>query len=192
MQNLKSFKLVKPKTKLLKLSESDGQNVLYLQSEDGLDWYECQSLYRDDTVKIMYDKENIIRSVVDRPVPERGNTYSVSMFFPIDMSVAEVELSTYPSELTLDGSWKFVDGDVYQDELIVNERIYKENSKKINELVREAQSAILNLQTAIEIDISSDGDGEKLIEWRRYLCELNKITATDLRQSPLNTPLRPA
>lgn len=38
MQNLKSFKLVKPKTKLLKLSESDGQNVLYLQSEDGLDW----------------------------------------------------------------------------------------------------------------------------------------------------------
>ncbi|HGC1897016.1 tail fiber assembly protein [Escherichia coli] len=131
MQNLKSFKLVKPKTKLLKLSESDGQNVLYLQSEDGLDWYECQSLYRDDTVKIMYDKENIIRSVVDRPVPERGNTYSVSMFFPIDMSVTEVELSTYPSELTLDGSWKFVDGDVYQDELIVNERIYKENSKKL-------------------------------------------------------------
>ncbi|EFK3241256.1 tail fiber assembly protein [Escherichia coli] len=172
MQNLKSFKLVKPKTKLLKLSESDGQNILYLQSEDGMDWYECQSLYRDDTVKIMYDKENIIRSVVDRPVPERGNTY--------------------PAELTLDGSWKFVDGDVYQDEQIVNERIYKENSKKINELVREAQSAILNLQTAIEIDMSSDGDEEKLIEWRRYLCELNKITATDLSQSPLNTPLRPA
>ncbi|HFS4715450.1 tail fiber assembly protein [Escherichia coli] len=192
MQNLKSFKLVKPKTKLLKLSESDGQNILYLQSEDGMDWYECQSLYRDDTVKIMYDKENIIRSVVDRPVPERGNTYSVSMFFPIDMSVAEVELSTYPAELTLDGSWKFVDGDVYQDEQIVNERIYKENSKKINKLVREAQSAILNLQTAIEIDMSSDGDEEKLIEWRRYLCELNKITATDLSQSPLNTPLRPA
>lgn len=72
----------------------------YLISEDGQDWYECQKLFADNTYKIMYDSDNIIRSV----------TTDVSSLFPLNMSVAEVE--TLPEGCDITGRWKYDNGEV--------------------------------------------------------------------------------
>ncbi|OAT26730.1 phage tail fiber protein [Buttiauxella ferragutiae ATCC 51602] len=91
MQNIKGFKPSRGTAKSLANFGEAMTTIQFLESEGGLDWYECQALFADDTIKIMYDQNGVIVSVVDAPVPERGNTYAVSMFFPLNMSVAEVE-----------------------------------------------------------------------------------------------------
>ncbi|MBM2962430.1 tail fiber assembly protein, partial [Escherichia coli] len=37
--------------------------VVWLYSEDGKNWYEEQKNFQDDTIKLAYDKDNIIRYV---------------------------------------------------------------------------------------------------------------------------------
>lgn len=76
------------------------EGAAYLISEDGQDWYECQKLFADNTYKIMYDSDNIIRSV----------TTDVSTLFPLNMSVAEVE--TVPEGCDITGRWKYDNGEV--------------------------------------------------------------------------------
>lgn len=82
MQNIKNFTEYKPLQQQvdegLKVS---GRRYRYLRSEDGQDWYECQKLFSDTTVKLMYDGDSVIKSVVNEPISQRGYTYAVSMFF---------------------------------------------------------------------------------------------------------------
>lgn len=91
MQNIKNFKAVLPSVVDAKKFGESVNSIQFLLSEDGLDWYECQALFADDTIKIMYDQNGVIVSVVDKPVPSRGNTLAVSMFNPSGRSVAEVK-----------------------------------------------------------------------------------------------------
>ncbi|TDN51122.1 hypothetical protein EC843_104133 [Buttiauxella sp. JUb87] len=91
MQNIKNFKSTLPFAVDAKKFGENVNSIPFLISEDGQDWYECQELFADDTIKIMYDKNGVIVSVVDAPVPQRGNIFAVSMFNPLGKSVAEVE-----------------------------------------------------------------------------------------------------
>ncbi|EEQ4922746.1 phage tail protein, partial [Escherichia coli] len=45
---IKSFKLYTPE-------KSDVPGAMYLKSVDGRDWYESQSLFAADTLKLVYD-----------------------------------------------------------------------------------------------------------------------------------------
>ncbi|AYN26406.1 hypothetical protein D8682_04965 [Buttiauxella sp. 3AFRM03] len=91
MQNIKNFKAVLPSVADAKKFGERVNSIQFFLSEDGRDWYECQALFADDTIKIMYDQNGVIVAVVDKPVPSRGNTLAVSMFNPSGRSVAEVE-----------------------------------------------------------------------------------------------------
>lgn len=74
--DIKNFKAYEPSDKI--------KGVLYLKSEDGKDWYDCQKGFKDDTIKIMYDIEGRIISI---------NT-DITTFFPIDSSMAELPKDT--------------------------------------------------------------------------------------------------
>ena len=74
--DVKNFKAYEPSEKI--------NGVLYLKSEDGKDWYACQKEFKDDTTKIMYDREGRIISI---------NT-DITTFFPIDSSIAELPKDT--------------------------------------------------------------------------------------------------
>lgn len=90
-QNIKNFRLIDAPVNRDKTQAEINIGAYFLESDDGQDWYECQSLFSDDTAKIMYDHEGVIWGVVNKPVPQRGNTYSVSMLWPVNMSVAEID-----------------------------------------------------------------------------------------------------
>lgn len=105
MQNIKNFKPATPAPELVAYMPNLASSP-QLESEDGQDWYACQSRFADDTIKIMYDAGGVIRSVVDMPVPERGNVYAVSMLYPIGCSVAEIAQENWPDGV-VSGKWIF-------------------------------------------------------------------------------------
>ncbi|HGF8674959.1 TPA: tail fiber assembly protein, partial [Salmonella enterica subsp. enterica] len=111
-QNIKNFRLIDAPVNRDKTQSEINIGAYFLESEDGQDWYECQSLFSDDTAKIMYDHEWVIWGVVNKPVPQRGNTYAVSMLWPVNMSVAEIDAADCPDDCRGDGSWLYRDGKV--------------------------------------------------------------------------------
>ncbi|MBJ3143640.1 tail fiber assembly protein, partial [Salmonella enterica subsp. enterica serovar Derby] len=113
-QNIKNFRLTDAPVNRGKTQAEINIGAYFLESEDGQDWYECQSLFSDDTAKIMYDHEGVIWGVVNKPVPQRGNTYAVSMLWPVNMSVAEIDAADCPDDCRGDGTWLYQDGKVVQ------------------------------------------------------------------------------
>ena len=58
--------------------------VLYLKSEDEKDWYEIQSQFSKDTLKVMFDDNGLVISC----------SRDVSLLFPVNYGVLEVESET--------------------------------------------------------------------------------------------------
>lgn len=136
----------------------DGTVPIFLQSEDGRDWFECHELFSDETVKIMYDSKGIICSVVDERVPERGNIYAVSMFYPENMSVAEVALCDYPEGVNIDGPWMYSEGKIVPVPVDVVSEAEKEKAQRLS----EAEVAIAPLQRAVKYGIATDEEKNRL------------------------------
>lgn len=186
MQVIKNIKAVVPTSEQLEaFANSDGVVPVFFQSEDKLDWYECHGLFSDETVKIMYDSDGIIRSVVDKPIPERGNIYAVSMFYPDGMSVAEVALNEYPEGVTIDGTWMF-DG----EKVIPVPIDYVSLAEKHkNLLLTEAETAIAPLQRAVKLGIATEGETMLLERWEVYSVMLSRV---DTSLAPdIEWPLNP-
>ena len=79
-------------------TKEDGlASVLYLKSEDGLDWYENQKLFTKQYKILVDQNSNII-----------AHTTDISGLWPINCSVYETD--TIPSDIDKN-SYKFVDGD---------------------------------------------------------------------------------
>ncbi|MED8995993.1 tail assembly chaperone, partial [Escherichia coli] len=74
MQELKNFTVYTPENPPVLWAA-------YLISEDGQDWYDCQKQFAEDTCKIGYDNDGIVRTI----------STDVSTLFPLNLSVAEVE-----------------------------------------------------------------------------------------------------
>nr|DAN92998.1 MAG TPA: tail fiber assembly protein [Caudoviricetes sp.] len=76
MLYINKFKLYEPSNAI------DG--VLYLKSEDEKDWYEIQSQFSKDTLKVVFDDSGLIISC----------SRDASLLFPVDCGVLEVESET--------------------------------------------------------------------------------------------------
>lgn len=175
MQNIKNFKVVKPTPKQLELyTAMDGTIPIFLQSEDGSDWFECHELFSDETVKIMYDSNGVICSVVDKRVPERGNIYAVSMFYPENMSVAEVVLSNYPEGVNIDGSWMYSEGKIFPVPVDVVSEAEKEKAQRLS----EAEVAIAPLQRAVKYGIATGEEKKSLEKWEVYTVMLSRVNSS--------------
>lgn len=94
MQHIKNFSRYDPESGWNKLV-SDKISAIFLRSEDGQDWYQCQKKFSDSTFKIAYDSTGTVRSI----------TKIVSGLFPETMSV--IEMSEVPEGLAIDGTWQF-------------------------------------------------------------------------------------
>lgn len=174
MQNIKNFRLTEPNEKYIERIGEDGlAYIRFLVSEDGQDWYECQNLFSDDTVKIMYDSKNIIRAVIDRPVPERGNIYAVSMFFPENMSVAEIE-GQLPEGFSLNEEWQFDGNEIILRKCPIDELARHALNKK-KKLLSEATEIIAPLQDAVDLEIANEDERSHLLAMKKYRVLLNRV-----------------
>ncbi|EBA8671491.1 tail fiber assembly protein [Salmonella enterica subsp. enterica serovar Miami] len=185
-QNIKKFRLIDDPVSRGKTQAEINIGAYFLESEDGQDWYECQSLFSDDTAKIMYDPEGVIWGVVNQPVPQRGNTYAVSMLWPVNMSVAEIDAADCPDDCRGDGSWLYRDGKVLP--VPVDYQAKAETTRQ--KLLNDADNAIKDWRTELTLGIISDENKAALILWMNYINVLKSLDLTDVSDEATFTAIR--
>lgn len=75
----------------------DVPGAMYLKSEDGQDWYACQSSFSAETLKVVYNSGGIITAI----------SRDVSALWPEGQSVAEVEDTEANRRVSASGRWRF-------------------------------------------------------------------------------------
>ncbi|EDH6024105.1 tail fiber assembly protein [Salmonella enterica subsp. enterica serovar Kisangani] len=185
-QNIKNFRLIDAPVNRSKTQAEINIGAYFLESEDGQDWYECQSLFSDDTAKIMYDPEGVIWGVVNQPVPQRGNTYAVSMLWPVNMSVAEIDAADCPDDCRGDGSWLYRDGKVLP--VPVDYQAKAETTRQ--KLLNDADNAIKDWRTELTLGIISDENKATLILWMNYINVLKSLDLTGVSDEATFTAIR--
>ncbi|WP_089577329.1 DUF4376 domain-containing protein [Escherichia coli] len=113
MNNFKNFTLYTPE-------KPDVLGAMYLKSAEGHDWYECQSLFAQDTLKLVYNSDGVITSI----------SRDVSMLFPANQSVVEVEDTEANRRADISGRWGF-DGERITD-LLTPEKARSLKNEEIN------------------------------------------------------------
>ncbi|ENQ5775139.1 DUF4376 domain-containing protein [Salmonella enterica] len=119
MQNIKNFTRGNPKT-AEQLAQANRHRVMFLFSEDGQEWYECQKQFAPDTIKVAYDADGIIRSL----------SLDVSALWPDGLSVAEVPDTTANRRADISGRWGF-DGATIVD-LMTPEKAREQKNREID------------------------------------------------------------
>ncbi len=185
-QDIKNFRLIDAPVNRDKTQTEINIGAYFLESDDGQDWYECQSLFSDDTAKIMYDHEGVIWGVVNKPVPQRGNTYSVSMLWPVNMSVAEIDAADCPDDCRGDGSWLYRDGKVLP--VPVDYQAKAETTRQ--KLLNDADNAIKDWRTELTPGIISDENKATLIMWMNYINVLKSLDLTGVSDEATFTAIR--
>ncbi|MFP2767721.1 tail fiber assembly protein, partial [Escherichia coli] len=136
MQHLKNITAGNPKT-VAQYQLTKNFDVIWLWSEDGKNWYEEVSNFQEDTIKIVYDENNIIV----------GITRDASTLNPEGFSVVEVPDITANRRADDSGKWMFKDGAVIKRIYTADEQHQLAESQKAT-LLSEAESVILLLERA--------------------------------------------
>lgn len=173
MKNIKNFTLTQPESSEQKLLAAS-HGVLFLKSDNGDDWYECQKSFRQDTFKIMYDMNGIIHSISNKPNAE--GHYDVSGFFPENMSVAEIE--HLPEHADIDGRWMF-DGTQVKPRAYSIAELQQQATNKKQDLINQATLQITTLNDAIELEMANEDEQRRLTTWKTYRVLLNRIDPED-------------
>ncbi|ELY4543923.1 tail fiber assembly protein [Cronobacter sp. EKM101R] len=153
-------------------------NIAYLVSDEGNDWYESQSLFSGETLKIAFDEKGIIRSCSE----------DVSLLWPVGLSVTEIDKNTVPDGFDISGKWIFNGTKIAPYELSADELIVEAKNKK-ERLLREALEIITPLQDAVELDMATETEIADLAAWRRYRVLLNRVNPSDAPD--IDWPARP-
>lgn len=148
-------------------------SVLFLRSQDGVDWYDAQARFEPDTMKIVYDNSNVIV----------GYSTDVSTLVPYGCSVVEMSLSMIPETFTDDNTWQFIDGEIIPRLYSQEEQIAKAEAER-NRRMAEVTARIDWLEDAQKDgDITAEEAAElaALRAYRTALRRLDLTTAPDVK-----------
>ncbi|KUU85206.1 tail fiber assembly protein [Escherichia coli] len=174
MMHLKNIKAGNAKTlEQYELTKKHG--VIWLYSEDGKNWYEEVKNFQPDTIKIVYDENNIIVAI----------TKDASTLNPEGYSVVEIPDITANRRADDSGKWMFKDGAVIKRVYTEEElRLQTENQKKIllqqaelqkAALLSEAESVIQPLERAVRLNMATDEERTRLESWERYSVMVSRV-----------------
>ncbi|MDP8634760.1 tail fiber assembly protein [Serratia ureilytica] len=172
MQHIKNLKRYTPEELFL------GENVIYLQDDNGIDWYAAQKLFSPDTVKLAYDESGIICAI----------NRDVSMLWPIGLSVIELNPTKLPKRCLANGEWVFDGKKVSQRAYSAEEMMARAEARK-NELLAVAGKAVAPLQDAVDLDMATEAEKALLADWKKYRVTLNRL---DMSAPDIDWPMAPA
>lgn len=139
-------------------------SVVWLFSEDGKNWYEEQKNFAADTIKIAYDKKNIIVNV----------SRDVSAINPEGLSVAELPDITANRRADNSGNWMFLDGKIVRRVYTPDELRQQAEVKKAR-LLAEAESVISPLARAVKLNMATDDELKRLEAWEYYSIQVSRV-----------------
>ncbi|HHN8540343.1 tail fiber assembly protein [Citrobacter cronae] len=150
----------------------DGQNVLFLQDEEGNDWYDVIELFDESkTLKIGYDDDGRVRTF----------TTNIHALFPVNLSVVELPATKANLRVTLGDDWFYKDGKLQQIR----------NHLAVAEAERDSRMAEVTTRIDWLEDAQKDGDilsdeETELAALRAYRTALRRL---DLSTAPdINWP----
>ncbi|WP_334472043.1 tail fiber assembly protein [Arsenophonus sp. PmNCSU2021_1] len=161
MKNIKNFKRYHPDAVDKKWLEH-AVGAIFLISEDGQDWYECQKFFQPDTMKVEYEADGVIRSM----------GYDISAFCPEGCSIAEV--LAWPQEAAPNRKWCFIDGEVVP-RIYTADELREQATHKRDYLLEQAAKIIAPLQDASDLDIATEAEKASLLAWKKYRVLLNRV-----------------
>lgn len=163
MQHLKNIKSGNPKTKE-QYQLTKNFDVIWLWSEDGKNWYEEVKNFQPDTIKIVYDENNIIVAI----------TRDASTLNPEGFSVVEVPDITSNRRADDSGKWMFKDGAVVKRIYTADEQQQQAESQKAA-LLSEAENVIQPLERAVRLNMATDEERARLEAWERYSVLVSRV-----------------
>lgn len=103
------------------------------------------------------------------------------------------DLGPLPEETTVIaplGEYQKWDGSEWvKDDAAERDALVNEAASKKNDLMSEATSQILPLQDAVDVDMATEEEREKLVEWKKYRVLLNRV---DVALAPdIEWPVKP-
>ena len=163
MQHLKNITAGNPKT-VAQYQLTKNFDVIWLWSEEGKNWYEEVSNFQEDTIKIVYDENNIIV----------GITRDASTLNPEGFNVVEVPDITANRRADDSGKWMFKDGAVIKRIYTADEQQQQAESQKAA-LLSEAESVIQPLERAVRLNMATDEERSRLETWERYSVLISRV-----------------
>ncbi|EAN9674090.1 tail assembly chaperone [Salmonella enterica] len=165
MNNFKNFTSYMPGEDKTELIEA---GVVFLQDENGNDWYECQKLFSENTVKVVYDSNNIIVSISN----------DVSTLWPVGASVAETE--SLPDGVDINGNWIFDGQNVVERTQSADELKALAESRR-DSLLNSARQQLVISQTKLLLGRSlTENEQASLDAWLDYVDALNALDFTSI------------
>ena len=143
---------------------AEKHNVMFLQAEDGTDWYEAQKKFATDTMKLVIDDEGIIRSF----------SRDITTLWPVEKSVAEVAYNTSFDDVWIDGGWQYRDGKV-SPRVYTQAELVEQAERKKSSLLAEAMVAIAPLERAVKRGMATSEEIGLLEIWERYSVMVNRV-----------------
>lgn len=165
MMHLKNIVAGNPKTPdQYQLTKKFG--VVWLFDEDGKNWYEEQKQFSADTLKIAYDKNNIIVDI----------NKNISAINPEGCSVVELPDITANRRADVSGRWMY-DGEREQviKRVYTPEELRQQAEVKKAKLLEEAETVITPLARAVKRNIATDEEIKQLEAWELYSVMVNRV-----------------
>ncbi|HFS3837246.1 TPA: tail fiber assembly protein, partial [Escherichia coli] len=167
MNNFKNFTSYTPGEDKRELIDA---GVLFLLDENSNDWYECQKFFHENTIKIVYDSDNIVVSISN----------DVSTLWPVGASVAEIE--TLPDGVDIDGNWIFDGENVVERVRTADELKTMAESRRTERLNSARQQLVISQTKLLRGRILSEDEQSALDAWLDYIDAVNALdfnTITD-------------
>ena len=142
--------------------------AIYLQTEDGLDWYLHLNRFQPDTLKICFDEKGVIRSYHT----------DASRLYPLNLSVTEVNTTDVPDGLNITGDWMWNGEKIIPREFTRQEKIDQAEAHR-SELIAAAGEKIAPLQDASDLGITTKLEADQLMAWKSYRVKLNRLVFTN-------------
>ena len=140
------------------------QDVIFLQSPEGDDWYAAQEAFSPDSMKIQFDADGIIRMF----------SRKASALNPVNCAVAEVAPDDVPDGLNVRGEWAYYDGTI-QPRIYTREEQAQAARLKIESLLDEADDTIRYLERAIRNNMATEEEKLRLEAWEKYSVLVNRV-----------------
>lgn len=140
------------------------EGIRYLRDTNKNDWYESQKSFQADTLKIVYDTENIIISAAK----------DVSGLWPEGASVAEISADDVPAAFDINGSWIFDGTGIKARTYSASEWLARAESER-QSLLTVANDTIADWRTELGLGVISEEDKTSLTAWMIYIKTVKQL-----------------
>ncbi|KAB8307272.1 tail fiber assembly protein [Erwinia endophytica] len=142
-------------------------NVMFIADSDGNDWYELQKIFQAETLKIVFDENNLINSA----------SYDASTLFPLSFYVAE--MSTVPDDFTLPppgGQWVFdSESEAISQRVYTEAELIEQAEQERTTRIAAATVVIDPLRDAVELGRATEEQRARLLAWQNYRIDLIEL-----------------